>query len=261
MRRLDAFKKLAERGISYAIKRIRKKFKNRFIAFIVYGSFVAGDLTINSDIDCLAIIEGKKGEFNSWYCNFLPQLGRWLANKPESKVFENNNLPVLNIYAETTSSFKKRLKDGEPLAIEIFYLGEIRYPPKGKQNDFFRFDTRTLSKRQFMKLTFENDVKNLLEIHARQFVKKCLLVGRRLCLMEGWEKSSKEQTARKFDELFPGIAGTVSLTRLTQFFRQDLNSLGISGLVRIISECNSFLLEAEQFSRRKWRRGKFVIEA
>lgn len=261
MRRLEAFKELAERGISYSIKRIKRKFKKRFVAFIVYGSYITGELTLNSDIDCVAIIEDEIARFNSWYCGFLLELGRWLGNKPQAKVLGKNKLPMLNVYAETLASLKRRLKQGEPLAVEIICLGELCYPFKGKPQDFLRLKIGAMSERQFMHLTFEKDVKNLLAIHARQFVKKCLLVGRRLCLLKGKKYSNKQQTAREFDRLFPEIARHASLSRMARFLRKDLNNLRLKSLLRIISESGDFLLKAEQLSRRLPRQGGYTLEA
>lgn len=249
MKKLEAFEKLAEKGIFYVIKRMRRKFKDNFVAFIVYGSYATKDFTLNSDVDCLAIfLKNIKKEVNPWLFRFLAELDNWLDKQPKSKVLRKFRLRI-SIYPNTLRLFKKSCKKGDPSTLDIIQSGKLYFPGKKDLVSFFNIKPK-ISEKKYLETTFEKDVKNLLTIYVRQFIKKCLLVARRIYFTKTKKQLKKEEISKIFDKEFKNISNRVSLVKLNQFLNKDLNKLEIKELTEIISKCNKFLILIQKFSKK-----------
>lgn len=243
MKGLKIFEELAEAGILYLVKRLKKKFKKNFVAFLVYGSYATKEFTLNSDIDSLAIFKKNIVKADSWLYDFArTELYEWLAKQPKAKIIGKNK-PSISIYPEKLSLFKKKVCEGDPLALDIVQFGKLYYPYYSKNPlSFFKVNIKILSKKRLMRNVFEKEVRRLLIIYTRQFIKKCLLVGRRLYFVEEEKHLKKTQVSKAFDEKFRHISKKASLEKINRYLSKNIDNLKIEELIKIIHKCNQFLL-------------------
>lgn len=252
MKDLKIFEKLAEVGISYVIKRLKRKFKKNFVAFIVYGSYATEEFTLNSDVDTLAIFKKNITEVDSWLYNFARnELYNWLSKESRSKILGKNK-PNIAIYPEKLSIFKKKLCEGDPLTLDIIQFGKLYYPYYSENPIyFFQIKTKRPSKKKFMKNVFEKEVRRLLVSYTRLFIKKCLLVGRRLYFLEEKRHLKKTKVSKAFDKKFKSISKKASLEKINSYLSRNPDDLKIEELIKIIYKCNQFLLLTKKYNSSK----------
>ena len=249
MKKLEVFEKLIEEEIYYTIKRIKRKFKSDFIAFIVYGSYATKEFTLQSDVDCIAIFKKNiKKEFNEWLAKFYHELYEWLKKKKETKILGKKYLPQLFIYPYTLKSFKKALADGDPFFVDIMQFGELYYPYRNDPKNFFRIKPKTSRKKLIKNL--DKEIKQLLVPFLKLLIKKCLVVGRRVYFIEEGKHKKKTEISKYFDEKFKIISKNVSLVELNNCLNKDLEKLNLEELSSIISKCNKFLVLTEKLIKR-----------
>lgn len=220
MKKLEVFEKLVEKGISYSIKRIKRKFKNNLVAFIVYGSYATKEFTLQSDIDCIAILKKDiRKEFNRWLVGFYSDLQEWLKKKKEAKLLGKKYIPQICIYTDTLKSFKKALVTGGTFSTDIVQFGRLYYPYKNDPKSFFKIKPK-ISRKKLTK-SLEKEIKQLLVPFSKYLIKKCLVVGRRVYFIKERKHMKKTEISKVFDKKFKIISKNVSLVELNHYLNKD----------------------------------------
>ena len=246
----EAFAEIAEAGIYYTINRLKRKLKDNFIAFLVYGSYITGDYKVGSDVDCLAIVKSNiinKTNVNHWVFQLKTPLYDYLKRKHGFKILKDK-LPEINVNTITEKDFKKKLLESNPMILDTILFGKLYYPKKANPEEFFTISK--ISKRKYINTTFNDEVPHLLRIYAKQFVKKCFLVARRIYFVDEKKHATKQSIVSLFDKKYPIIAKQISLKKISSYLSNNFEKLELKELINIINNCNKFFSLANNYVKR-----------
>lgn len=232
-KQLQAYRILAEKGLKYLKRYLKRKYKDNLVALIVRGSYLTDDFKIGSDLDnCIVFKKNPGNNFDTQEISL--NIKRFLKNQIEYK--KSGAVPVFNFKFYLKTSLKNILeKDSH--AMEIFRFGQLYYPKDKGLESYLKIDLSTAYLREMA----EEDMKRPLRLNAKKLIKKSLYLGKQALFMNDIKLIKKEEIAKKFDKKFKKVSNEISLMYLYNNLN-NLEELSLKKLINLSNDCYKFFV-------------------